>query len=116
MPRREEHTEQPTRIEYDYEVLLRHIRDHIDKEFGGVAKFLGTKDYLACGFTDTPNQRAKMHTYLSLPPKGESVGTKSFPVLKKLFTHLLGIELDSKIKVVRTQTLHSNTKIGEKDT
>lgn len=99
------------RHNYSYEELLGHIRQYIDDNFGGVSVFLNSDEYKECGFKDTPNERAKMFTYLSLPVEGERARVRSFPVLKVLFSCLLGIELESKIKVVREQTLTSDKLI-----
>lgn len=101
--------EQPT--QYSYEYLLRHIRSHIDKDLDGVAGFLNSPKFEECGFKNTPNERAKMFTYLSLPKEGETVKVKSFPVLQKLYNTLLGVSLESKMVVTRTQVISSEAKI-----
>lgn len=92
---------------YAYEEVLKYIRKHIDEEQRGVSKFLHSDKYLGCGFKDSPNERAKMFTYLSLPAEGETARVKSFPVMKKLYKGLLGVELVNKIKVIRTQMIES---------
>jgi len=113
MPKRKEpvNIRPATEWNYTYKELLVHLRSQLDTRYGGVAKFLGTEDYLACGFEDNPKQEAKMYTYLSLPAEGEPVRTKSFPVLYKLYKGILGVEISSKIKVVRTQELHSSNEL-----
>ena len=111
MPVRKPKEQQKDKYKYSYEDLLIHIRGFIDKEFGGVASMLQSDEYKEFGFKDTPNERSKMFTYLSIPAEGERARVRSFPVLKILYKKLLNIELDSKIKVVREQTLTSNTEI-----
>lgn len=96
---------------YEYEKLLLYIRKHLDREYGGVANFLDSKDFVLSGFEDTPSEQAKMYTYLSLPPEGQKARVKSFPVLKKLYKYLLGINIKSKIKVSREQIILSDFKI-----
>jgi len=97
---------------YEYEALLRHIRKHIDAEFGGVTAFLKSDSFVSCGFVDTKRERSKMSTYLSLPKAGELSRVKSYPVLKKLYKHLLGVNVNSKIIVSREQTLVTDTLIS----
>lgn len=109
MPVRKESGKKQEKHQYEYEYLLRHIRNYLDENFGGVSNFLETEDCKICGFEDTPNERAKMFTYLSLPAEGEKVRVKSFPVLQKLYKGLLGIEIENKIKVVREQVLFCDT-------
>jgi len=107
MPKRKEEISAGGTQTYEYEEVLRYIRKHIDEEQGGVSKFLNSDKYLECGFKDSPNERAKMFTYLSLPAEGEKARTKSFPVMKKLYKGLLGVELVNKIKVIRTQMIET---------
>lgn len=90
---------------YEYEELLRYIRKHIDERFGGVTAFLNSDSFVNAGFVDTDKERAKMSTYLSLPKEGETSRVKSYPVLRKLYAHLLNIKVDSEIVVTREQTL-----------
>ena len=94
---------------YEYEDLLRHIRKHIDAEFGGVTAFLNSDSFVDSGFVDTKKERAKMSTYLSLPKDGEASRVKSYPVLKKLYKHLLDVNVASEIVVSREQTLVTDT-------
>lgn len=107
MPVRPKKSEQG-RHQYEYEELLKHIRKYIDESFGGVANFLGSEEFVKCDFIDTPKERAKMFTYLSLPIEGKKARVKSFPVLQRLFEHLLGVKIESKIKVIREQKLFTD--------
>lgn len=109
MPVRTERGRKQEKHQYEYEVLLKHIRKYLDDKFGGVANFLDSDEFKECSFKDTPNERAKMFTYLSLPADGEKARVKSFPVLQKLYKRLLGVEVESKIKVVREQELFTDT-------
>ena len=116
MPVREELPKgQEATYAYEYEVLLKHIREHIDTEYGGVANFLQTKRFEEIGlFHGTEQDKNKMFTYLSLPADGEKARVRSFPVISKLFEELLGITLESKITVVREQRILSDTKLTKK--
>ena len=109
MPVRRDDGRKQEKHQYEYEDLLIHIRNYLDENFGGVSNFFGTEDYKNCGFEDTPNERAKMFTYLSIPAEGEKARVKSFPVLQKLYKGLLGIVIENKIKVVREQVLYCDT-------
>lgn len=88
-----------------------HVRKHIDVVYGGVTDFMANEDFREAGFLDTPNERAKISTYLSLPPEGEKARVRSYPVLQVLYRYFWGIELESKVVVTRVQILHSDTKI-----
>lgn len=93
---------------YTYEELLIHMRKHIDKQFGGVAKFIESNEFLQCGLVNNKEERAKIFTYLSMPDSLGKSKVKSFPVLEKLYKHLLGVEVESKIVVERKQILTTN--------
>lgn len=111
MPVRKEPEQEAIKYAYEYEDLLRIIRKHIDEEYGGVANFLQTKTFEEMElFHGTEQDKAKMFTYLSLPPDGEKAGVRSFPVISKLFEELLHVRLESKITVIRKQSILSDTK------
>lgn len=107
-----EQQEEKHRVCYEYEKLVIHLRKHIDGEYGGVASFLETEKFSKMKLFNTSKEgKAKMFTYLSLPAEGEKSRVKSFPTIARLYKELLDIELESKIEVVRTQTIYSNKKL-----
>lgn len=95
---------------YSYDELLMNVRRIIDDEHGGVAKFIGSEKFIEIGFKDTKSERGKFHTYLACQ-SDKSKTVKSFPVLQRLYKGLLGVDLESKIKVERTQVILSNQHI-----
>lgn len=97
--------------EYSYEDLLLRIRTHIDGEYGGVSNFLKHEMYEKCGFEVGAKETAKMFTYLALPKEtndGTGRRIKSFPVLKKLYKGLLGVDIQNDIQVQRTQVIKAD--------
>ena len=114
MPKRPEIKKEA--IPYEYDELLRFIRSHIDAEFGGVSKFLDSPTFEELGFPTDDKEKRKMFTYLSLPAEGEKKKVKSVPILAKLFRGLLEVELESKMKIVRTQLITSNKELDFKAT
>ncbi len=95
---------------YDYETLAEGIRNHIINTYGSVTEFFNHEDFIKkCGFTKADKSSSSMFTYLSVPTGEEGPGkrkiVRSFPVISKLYRGLLGVELESKIKIERTQVI-----------
>lgn len=97
---------------YDYKELLKHIRSHIDENLGGVAAFVNSPTFAELGFSTDPKDKAKIYTYLSIPTDSEAaIKVKSLPVLKKLYKGLLGVNITSKMEVIRKQTIKSDKEL-----
>lgn len=95
---------------YEYDVLLKKIQKVIDEEYGGTAKFVESEKFLEIGFKDTKTERANFFTYLA-NQTDKTKTVKSVPVLKKLFKGLLGVELTSRVEVIRKTHIISNKPI-----
>lgn len=99
-------------VEYTYEGLLAKLREKIDGEFGGVTAFLKSKEYKKLKFEDSATMRGRMMSVLSKPADGERKKVRSFPILQKLYSGMFGIELKSKVKVIREQIFYTDDKIN----
>lgn len=113
MPRRETRRAEMEKFEYGYEELLRYLAKKIKEEYGSITEFVNSDDCRSFGLGRTSADKRKMFTYLTIPAEGKKAKVKSFPVVKKLYSRLLNIELEAKIEVVRTQKIFSLEAIEE---
>lgn len=116
MPVRERKSEKSTeRIATDYNTLVQAIRKEIDEKHGGLTAFLNSGKLHKYGIEDTPKERAKLFTYLSLPSEKNKdkpkKSVRSFPVMAKLFKKMFNITLSNEIKVVKTQEIFADKEI-----
>lgn len=106
MPRRKQGPKEAVEKRIDYEFLLRAVNRVIEAKFGSVTQFLSSPEFKATGFKES--ERQKVYTYLSLPRDGGEKQVKSVPVMARLASKLLGIELEPHIEVKRTQVILSS--------
>lgn len=88
---------------YSYESLMDEVRAHIIEHYGGVAEFLRSEKYKE-EFGIGQKTKANVRIYLSNGANGGKV-TKSFPMLKRLYKLVIGIELEAQTIVTRTQVI-----------
>lgn len=68
-------------------------------------------DFVLAGFADTPKERSKFLSYLSLPRRGENKKVVSTPVLNKLYQYFFNVEITQKTVITRETRYFINTDV-----
>lgn len=108
---RTEQAQETEQFEYSYDEVVELLRQRMEDQFGGVAKFLDSPEYASTGLGTDKKDKAKIYTYLSAPT-AKTKRVKSFPVVQKLLSVMIkNISLQEERKTIIQHKIFSDTKL-----